>query len=163
MPLGELKKHLFSLPEHPDRIPYRTSYYNESWGFCLAHNDLLALRDDIYEVCIDSQLEPGHLVYGEYLIPGESNDEILISTHLPPSLANDNLSGLLATFLATELGKLRRRYIPVSFYPGDHRFDRVALPQSAAGGKDQTWPGAGRCRRFGQVYVQKKPPGRCGD
>ena len=112
MALGELKKHLFSLPEQPDRIPYRTSYYNESWGFCLAHQDLLALRDDIYEVCIDSRLEPGHLVYGEYLLPGESDDEILLSTHIcHPSLANDNLSGVaLATFLATELGKLRRRH-----------------------------------------------------
>jgi aminopeptidase-like protein len=112
MPLDELKKHLFSLPEYPERIPYRTSYYNESWGFCLAHNDLLALREDMYEVCIDSQLEPGHLVYGEYVIPGESDAEILISTHVcHPSLANDNLSGAaLATFLAMELGKQRRRY-----------------------------------------------------
>jgi aminopeptidase-like protein len=112
MPLEELRKHLFSLSEHPDRIPYRTSYYNESWGFCLAHNDLLALQDDVYEVCIDSQLEPGHLVYGEYEVPGDSDAEILISTHIcHPSLANDNLSGVaLATFLATEIGKRRRRH-----------------------------------------------------
>ncbi|MGE5219467.1 MAG: DUF4910 domain-containing protein [Chloroflexota bacterium] len=112
LPLDELKKHLFSLPEYPDRIPYRTSYYNEAWGFCLAHDDLLALPEDIYEISIESQLEPGHLVYAECVIPGESESEILISTHIcHPSLANDNLSGVaLATFLAMELGKQRRRY-----------------------------------------------------
>ena len=112
MPLEELKKHLFSLPDYPDRIPYRTSYYNESWGFCLAHDDLLRLRDGEYEVCIDSTLEPGYLSYGEYLIPGESEAEVLISTHIcHPSLANDNLSGVaLATWLARELSGLRSRY-----------------------------------------------------
>jgi aminopeptidase-like protein len=112
IPLEDLKKHLFSLPEYPDRIPYRTSYYNESWGFCLAHNDLLRLRDGEYEVCIDSRLEPGHLTYGEYLSRGESDAEVLISTHIcHPSLANDNLSGVgLATFLARELGGRRSRY-----------------------------------------------------
>jgi aminopeptidase-like protein len=112
MPLEDLKKHVFSLPEYPDRIPYRTSYYNESWGFCLAHNDLLRLRDGEYEVCIDSKLEPGHLTYGEYLIKGESDAEVLISTHIcHPSLANDNLSGVaLATFLARELRGRRSRY-----------------------------------------------------
>jgi aminopeptidase-like protein len=112
MPLEDLKKHVFSLPEYPDRIPYRTSYYNESWGFCLAHNDLLRLRDGEYEVCIDSKLEPGHLTYGEYLIKGESDAEVLISTHIcHPSLANDNLSGVaLATFLARELHGRRSRY-----------------------------------------------------
>jgi aminopeptidase-like protein len=112
MPLEDLKKHVFSLPEYPDRIPYRTSYYNESWGFCLAHNDLLRLRDGEYEVCIDSKLQPGHLTYGEYLIKGESDAEVLISTHIcHPSLANDNLSGVaLATFLARELHGRRSRY-----------------------------------------------------
>jgi aminopeptidase-like protein len=112
MPLTELKEHLFSLPEFPDRIPYRTSYYNESWGFCLAHNDLLKLADGEYEVCIDSTLQPGHLTYGEYWIPGQTHDEILISTHVcHPSLANDNLSGLaLATFLAKKVVEAPQRY-----------------------------------------------------
>ena len=69
--LAELKDHLFTLPEQPDWIPYRTSYYQETWGFCLRHNDLLKMKDDRYEVCIDSSLEPGHLTYGEYYLPGE--------------------------------------------------------------------------------------------
>jgi aminopeptidase-like protein len=110
--LAELKPHLFSLPEHPDWIPYRTSYYAERWGFCLTHNQLLALKDDVYEICIDSTLQDGHLTYGEFFLRGQSSDEILISCHAcHPSLANDNLSGLaLTTFLARHLDKAQTRY-----------------------------------------------------
>jgi aminopeptidase-like protein len=110
--LEELKQHLFTLPEHPDWIPYRTSYYKENWGFCLSHNQLSALPNGDYEVVIDSSLEDGSLTYGEYFIKGNSDAEILISTHIcHPSLANDNLSGVaLATFLAKQLGGLSLRY-----------------------------------------------------
>jgi aminopeptidase-like protein len=102
MALSELKSHLFTLPENPDWIPYRTSYYQENWGLCLSHNQMLALEDGTYEVCIDSTLKDGHLTYGEWFWPGRSTDEVLISCHAcHPSLANDNLSGLtVATFLA---------------------------------------------------------------
>ena len=104
MPLTELRPHLFSLPDHPDWIPYRTSYYKEDWGFCLSHNQLRALPDADYEVCIDSTLADGSLTYGEFLIPGKSTDEVLISCHsCHPSLANDNLSGLT---VATALAKI---------------------------------------------------------
>ena len=72
--LAELKNHLFTLPEHPDWIPYRTTYYQETWGFCLSHHELLKMKDDLYEVCIDSSLEPGHLTYGEYYLPGEEEE-----------------------------------------------------------------------------------------
>src|SRR3989339_1320461 len=110
--LAELKDHLFTLPEHPDWIPYRTSYYRETWGFCLSHNDLLKMQDDSYEVCIDSSLEPGHLTYGEYYLPGEEENEILISCHAcHPSLCNDNLSSVaMVTFLAKHLSARPRRY-----------------------------------------------------
>jgi aminopeptidase-like protein len=103
--LDELKPHLFSLPEHPDWIPYRTSYYKEDWGFCITHNQLLKLTEDIYEVYIDATLQQGSLTYGEYFIQGESADEVLISAHVcHPSLANDNLSGIsVAAFLAREI------------------------------------------------------------
>jgi aminopeptidase-like protein len=112
MSLAELRPHLFSLPDRPDWIPYRTSYYDESWGFCLSHNQLLALPDDRYEVCIDSTLADGHLTYGEHYVAGELADEVLISCHsCHPSLANDNLSGVaLATFLAGRLGERTPRY-----------------------------------------------------
>jgi len=112
MPLNELKVHLFTLPEHPDWIPYRTSYYKPEWGFCLSHNQLTALKDDDYEVCIDASLEDGYLTYGECYLPGHSTDEVLISCHAcHPSLANDNLSGVtVATALAELLGGQDRRY-----------------------------------------------------
>src|ERR1041384_7518254 len=67
--LAELKKHVFSLPAHPDWIPYRTSYYQEAWGFCIAHKELSALPEDQYEVLIDSSLEAGCMTYGEYFLP----------------------------------------------------------------------------------------------
>ncbi len=112
MPLHELKPHLFTIPQHPDWIPYRTSYYKEDWGFCLTHNQMLALKDQEYEVCIDSSLENGSLTYGECYIPGRSSDEVLVSCHAcHPSLANDNLSGLaVATFLARLLSGRELRY-----------------------------------------------------
>lgn len=110
--LGQLQEHLFTLPDRPDWIPYRTSYYKESWGFCLSHNQLLSLPDEEYEVCIDSSLEDGHLTYGEYYLPGASSDEVLISCHAcHPSLCNDNLSGIaLATALARRLSSQQLRY-----------------------------------------------------
>lgn len=112
MSLDELKGHLLTLPEHPGWIPYRTSYYRDTWGFCLSHEQLIGLEDGEYEVCIDSSLEDGHLTYGEYFLEGETADEVLISCHAcHPSLCNDNLSGLaLATALATSLSPLALRY-----------------------------------------------------
>lgn len=112
MSLVDLKPRLLSLPNHPDWIPYRTSYYREDWAFCLTHKQLLALKDDNYEVCIDSSLEQGSLTYGECYLPGKSSEEVLISTHTcHPSLANDNLSGIaVAAFLARHLGGRTRHY-----------------------------------------------------
>jgi aminopeptidase-like protein len=112
MPLSELKEHLFSLPDRPDWIPYRTSYYQENWGFCLSHHALERLKDGEYQVCINSSLAPGSLTYGEYYIPGTTSDEILFSCHIcHPSLCNDNLSGIgLATFLARQLEAKPHRY-----------------------------------------------------
>jgi aminopeptidase-like protein len=112
MPLSELRPHLHTLPDAPDWIPYRTTYYNENWGFCMRHRDLESLRDGAYEVCIDSTLAPGHLTYGEFRIQGATDDEVLISCHsCHPSLCNDNLSGMsVATRLAHHLAALPLRY-----------------------------------------------------
>jgi aminopeptidase-like protein len=112
MSLSELKEHLFSLPERPDWIPYKTSYYKETWGFCLSHRQLQRLEEGEYEVVIDSSLKAGHLTYGEYFLPGESENEILFSCHsCHPSLCNDNLSGMaLTTFLAKQIAARSRRY-----------------------------------------------------
>jgi aminopeptidase-like protein len=110
--LKELKEHLFSLPDHPDWIPYRTTYYDEEWGFCLSHSQLLNLKDEQYEVVIDSSLEKGSLTYGELLIKGALADEVLISTHIcHPSMCNDNLSGIaVAVYLAKYLSQTKNRY-----------------------------------------------------
>jgi aminopeptidase-like protein len=110
--LEELKGHLFTLPEHPDWIPYRTSYYEDDWGFCLSHSRLQQLKDGRYDVCIDSSLEDGNLTYGEYYLRGESEDEVLISCHAcHPSLCNDNLSGVaVATMLAKYLCRRAPRF-----------------------------------------------------
>ncbi len=110
--LSELKEHLFTLPEHPEWIPYRTAYYSENWGFCISYKQYLQLREDEYEVVVDSSLDPGSLSYGEYHIRGETDREILISAHIcHPSLCNDNLSGaVLAVFLAKSLSRLRLKY-----------------------------------------------------
>jgi len=112
MSLDELRPHLFTLPDRPDWIPYRTSYYQENWGFCLSQNQLDALPDGEYEVCIDSSLLPGSLSYGEVLIPGDSAEEVLVSCHIcHPSLANDNLSGMaIAAYLARHLQSLSLRF-----------------------------------------------------
>ena len=112
LPLQELINHLHSLPEHPDWIPYRTTYYNETWGFSLPHAVLQAMKDDTYEVSIDSSLTDGHLTYGEFFIPGATEEEVLFSCHIcHPSLCNDNLSGIsVMTHLAQTLQKMKLRY-----------------------------------------------------
>jgi len=110
--LQELKDHLFTLTEKPDWIPYKTSYYKEEWGFCLSYNQFLELKEDLYEVFIDSTLKNGHLTYGELYLAGAQKEEILISCHAcHPSMCNDNLSGVaLATFLAKHINSISHKY-----------------------------------------------------
>lgn len=109
MPLSELREHLHTLPEHPKWVPYRTSYYKPDWGFCLAQETLDALPEGPYEVRIDSTLADGHLTYAEHVVPGQVEDEVLVSCHVcHPALANDNMAGVaVAVFLAKELAERR--------------------------------------------------------
>jgi aminopeptidase-like protein len=136
MPLAELKRHLFTIPEHPDWIPYRTSYYAERWGFCASQRLVDSLPEGDYEVCVDATLADGHLTYGEHVVPGETDEEVLVTCHVcHPSLANDNLSGIaVAARLARLLGQGRPRYTHrFLFIPGTigsitwlaHNEDRV--------------------------------------
>ena len=121
MTLSELKKYLHTIEKQPDCIPYRTSYYSESWGFCLSYNQFKALPEDDYQVFIDSSLEEGVLNYGEYYIAGDSKEEVLFYTHIcHPSLCNDNLSGIstlthLAKILSEQELHFSYRFI---FAPG---------------------------------------------
>jgi aminopeptidase-like protein len=110
--LNELKEHLYTIPDHPDWIPYRTSYYQENWGFCISHNQFTELKDGSYEVLIDSSLADGSLTFGEFYLKGASSDEVLISTHIcHPSLCNDNLSGIaVSAILGEHLSKVSLKY-----------------------------------------------------
>jgi aminopeptidase-like protein len=112
MSLDALRPHLHTLPDRPDLVPYRTSYYDRTWGFCLTHQRLLELEPGDYEVVIDATLEPGHLMFAEAELPGTSEDEVLVSTYVcHPSLANDNLSGIaVAVLLAKALALRERRF-----------------------------------------------------
>ena len=108
----ELEPHLYSLPDQPDLIPYRTSYYQEAWGFCLSHRVRSTLPPGDYQVEIDTRLEDGSLTYGEVLVPGTEATEVLVSTHCcHPSLANDNCAGMvMCATLARMLAPLRPRH-----------------------------------------------------
>lgn len=112
LPLAELRPHIHTLPEQPQLIPYRTSYYAPTWGFCAAHVRVADLPDGFYRVEIDAELEDGTLTYGEYLHRGQSEREFLLSAHIcHPSLANDNCSGLaLLAMLARSLKARKTRY-----------------------------------------------------
>jgi aminopeptidase-like protein len=112
MTLDELRPHLHTLPDQPDLIPYRTSYYKQDWGFCLTQRTLDSLVDGQYRVVIDSTLADGSLTYAEHVVPGRVSDEVLISCHVcHPSLANDNLAAIaVATQLAQRLAAGKPRY-----------------------------------------------------
>ena len=117
MGLEELKKHLHTLPEHPDWIPYSTSYYKEDWGFCLTHRELEALPEDQYEAVIESSLTEGSLTYGEMFLPGKNPEEVLLTCYVcHPSMCNDNLSGVvLLTQLIKELQSRCSNYYSYRF------------------------------------------------
>jgi aminopeptidase-like protein len=109
--LSELSGRLHTLPDKPDFIPYRNSYYNEDWGFCLSDRQLQALPEGEYEYRIDSSLQDGSLTYAELKLPGSDTEEVLVSCHIcHPSLANDNVSGIaVATYLARYLESVPHR------------------------------------------------------
>jgi aminopeptidase-like protein len=108
--LEELRPHLFTDPRNPEWVPFRTSYYTRTWGFCLSAHELAALGDGPYDVCIDAwHDDAGSLTYGECRLPGARDSEILLSTYTcHPSLANDNLSGIvLVALLGRYLSRMR--------------------------------------------------------
>jgi aminopeptidase-like protein len=129
LPRAELDEHLHSLPEQPEAIPYVTSYYEPRWGFCLSQRERDALPDGDYEVVIDAEHVDGSLTIGEALLPGETEDEVLISTYTcHPSLANNELSGpLVAAFLYRRLAALERRRLTYRFVFVPETIGAIAL------------------------------------
>lgn len=116
--LTELKKHLFSLPELPEAIPYVTSYYSKTWGFCISHNQKLSLKEGDYHVVIDSSHNAqGSMTYGELFLPGKQKEEILISTYVcHPEMANNEISGpTISTWLAKHLISYEQRKFSYRF------------------------------------------------
>ncbi len=109
--LEALQSHLHSDPDHRQVIPYVTGYYNRTWGFCLTQEQRDSLVPGTYRAVIDSTLEPGSLTYGEWVLPGESDAEVFVSTYVcHPSLANNELSGpVVAVALARWLLSLPSR------------------------------------------------------
>lgn len=111
--LVELKEYLYTQPDQPEVIPYVTSYYKERFGFCCSQEQYDLLPEDNYHIFIDSELKNGSLTYGELIIPGETEQEVLISTYIcHPSMANNELSGpVLSVYLAKWLLlKEKRKY-----------------------------------------------------
>ena len=103
---NELIKHIYTLPEYKDWIPYRTSYYKKNWGFCMKHSDFLKIdKNDKYDIYIDSTIKKGNLTYSDLIIPGKVENEILISCYIcHPSMCNDSISGVVVSiFLAKYL------------------------------------------------------------
>ncbi len=180
MTLEELRPHLHSIPSHPEWIPYRTSYYEESWGFCLSQSTLDAMTPGDYDVVIDSTLAPGSMTLGECVLPGETGDEVLVSAHsCHPSLANDNLSAMVvAAFLARTLGQVRRRFTYrflfapgtigaiawLALNPGPRRGVRAGLSVSCLGDAEpltyhRTRQGDSELDRIAEVVLQRRPGG----
>ena len=110
--LEELDEHLYSIPEQPAAVPYVTSYYKERWGFCISDRERKSLKKGTYKVCIDSELKDGSLTFGECIIPGREEKEVLLSTYIcHPQMGNDNISGIsITTQLALWLQSVPRRY-----------------------------------------------------
>jgi aminopeptidase-like protein len=128
MTLEDLRPHLHTLPSQPKAIPYLTTYYKEDWGFCLTHEEYESLPGGEYEVILDSSLEPGSLTFGEVVLPGETDREVLFSTYCcHPSMANNELSGpVMVTLLYKYLAGLEKRRYTYRFYYGSETVGALA-------------------------------------
>ena len=159
MTLEDLRPHLHVHAERPDWIPYRTSYYTRSWGFCLSQNQLEALEDGTYRVVIDSTLAPGSLTYGECFLAGESDDEILLTTHVcHPSLANDNVSGIVCSRRSEPRSPSSRGGTRTGCSSFPERSDPLPGSRGTRTGSRRRRPRGRVRRRLRGPELQAKPP-----
>lgn len=108
LPLSELKKHLYTRADLPDAIPYVTSYYKKTWGFCLKYSQFKKLQKGVYKVFVKSNFKKGFVAIGESYIKGKSKNEILLTSYLcHPSMANNELSGPLVLACLYRLLQMR--------------------------------------------------------
>jgi aminopeptidase-like protein len=109
--LDELKGYIYTQPDQPDVIPYVTSYYKERYGFCMSENQKNAFKPGRYHIYIDSELKDGVLNYAEVVIPGESDEEVFLSTYLcHPSMADNECSGpVLSAALVRHVAAMKKR------------------------------------------------------
>jgi Uncharacterized protein conserved in bacteria with an aminopeptidase-like domain len=162
--LDELQPHLLSRPDLPDAIPYATSYYSPHWAFCLAHAQRLALVPGTYRAVIDTTLAPGSLTYGELVVPGATDREILVSTYVcHPSMANNEVSGIVVACPARPVGTLcaAALHLPVSLRTRDDRGDR--LPQSSPRPPEQAVVAGFQVTCVGDERATSFLPSRRGD
>ena len=127
--LSELKKHLHTIPDKPDAIPYVTSYYKDYWGLCISYDEFLKLKDGDYKVNVDTKFKKGKLVVAEAELKGKSKKEILFSSYLcHPSLANNELSGpLVLSFLYEKLSQIKNRKFTYRFVLIPETIGSIAL------------------------------------
>ena len=159
----ELAQHVHTLPDQPHLIPYRTGYYAESWGFCIAHAEWATMNEEAYRAVIDSSLEPGSLTYGEAHFPGECEDEVLLSVHCcHPSLANDNLSGVAVAVALAQCISLSNRFLSTASFSFRRRLD------PSPGCREMRRPcGASATDWFSHAlatlahFITRKPPRDC--
>ncbi len=111
----DLLRNLFFIKNQPSAIPYVTSYYKKQWGFCISYNqkkkiDKYYNKNDFFYVNINTSFKKnGSLNYGEYVLKGSSNQEILISTYIcHPSMANNELSGIVVSMALIDYFKKRK-------------------------------------------------------
>ncbi|RAP31484.1 peptidase M28 [Candidatus Marinamargulisbacteria bacterium SCGC AG-414-C22] len=153
----ELKKHVYTLENLPDAIPYRASYYSDNWGFCIPYKLLETLTDAEYEVDIQTEFKDSYLSIGEAVIKGESEKEVVLSSYLcHPLQAHDGLSGVvLLAMLFNQLKKKKLKYTYRFFFIPETIGSIALLSQGIIDPKKVEYALVSTCVGYGEVHYKK--------